>query len=238
VRSLAIVSLGFGAAGTRPTVSSSLLLIDDTIASDPAVDTVARRWSQIGFDAFRKDGFAPEAVVATTTEPLDGRESTVRNRPGRLTDLITQAQAREVKDAVVAVFNGGSVRIDDVIPAGPITEYDIIRVLPFGGKITGATLDGALLARVLDMGANNQGLGGYLHVWGAKYENGAWAVNGKPIEPAGRYRVALTDFLLSGGETNMGFLTRTNPGVHDVQEFRDIRRAVIEKLAATYAPAK
>jgi len=238
VRSLAIVSLGFGAAGTRPTVSSSLLLIDDTIASDPAVDTVARRWSQIGFDAFRKDGFAPEAVVATTTEPLDGRESTVRNRPGRLTDLITQAQAREVKDAVVAVFNGGSVRIDDVIPAGPITEYDIIRVLPFGGKITGATLDGTLLARVLDMGTNNQGLGGYLHVWGAKYENGAWAVNGKPIEPAGRYRVALTDFLLSGGETNMGFLTRINPGVHDVQEFRDIRRAVIEKLAATYAPAK
>jgi 5'-nucleotidase len=234
VRSLAIVSLGFGAAGTRPTVSTSLQLIDDTIASDPAVDTVARRWTQVGFDAFRKEGFAPDAVVATTTEPLDGRESTVRNRPDRLTDLITEAQAAEVKGAEVAVFNGGSVRIDDVIPAGPITEYDIIRILPFGGKITGATLDGALLARVLDMGVNNQGLGGYLHVWGAKYENGAWAVGGKPIDPSGRYRVALTDFLLSGGETNLGFLTRTNPGVRDVQEFRDIRRAVIEKLAAAY----
>jgi 5'-nucleotidase/UDP-sugar diphosphatase len=177
-------------------------------------------------------------VVATTSEPLDGRESTVRNRTGRLTDLITAAQAAEVPGAQLAVFNGGSVRIDDVIPAGPITEYDIIRVLPFGGKITGATLDGALLARVLDMGVNNQGLGGYLHVWGAKYENGAWMVQGKPLDPAGRYRVALTDFLLSGGETNLGFLTRTNPGVHDVQEFRDIRRAVIEKLTATYGNAR
>ena len=234
VRSLAIVALRFGAPGTRPAVSSSLKLIDDTIASDPAVDTVARRWTQVGFDAFRKEGFAPDAVVATTTEPLDGRESTVRNRAGRLTDLITEAQAAEVKGAAVAVFNGGSVRIDDVIPAGPITEYDIIRVLPFGGKITGATLDGALLARVLNMGANNQGLGGYLHVWGAKFQNGAWVVQGKPIDPAARYRVALTDFLLSGGETNLGFLTRTDPGVRDVQEFRDIRRAVIEKLAATY----
>jgi 5'-nucleotidase / UDP-sugar diphosphatase len=238
VRSLAIVSLTFGAAGTRPAVSSSLRLIDDTVASSPAVDTVARRWTQIGFDAFRKDGFAPEAVVATTTEPLDGRESTVRNRSGRLTDLITEAQAAEVKGAQVAVFNGGSVRIDDVIPPGPITEYDIIRVLPFGGKIAGATIDGALLARVLDMGVNNQGIGGYLHVRGAAFENGTWAVQGTPLDPEGRYRVALTDFLLSGGETNLGFLTRTNPGVHDVQEFRDIRRAVIEKLAATYGQPK
>ena len=238
VRSLAIVSMTFGAPGTRPSVSSSLKLIDETVAADPAVDQVAHRWTKIGFDAFRKEGFAPDAVVATITEPLDGRESTVRNRPGRLTDLITEAQAREVKDAVVAIFNGGSVRIDDVIPPGPVTEYDIIRVLPFGGKIVGATMDGALLARVLDMGVNNQGLGGYLHVWGATFENGAWAVQGKPIDPAGRYRVALTDFLLSGGETNLGFLTRTNPGVRDVQEFRDIRRAVIEKLAATYGSGR
>jgi 5'-nucleotidase / UDP-sugar diphosphatase len=238
VRSLAIVSLRFGAPGTRPAVSSTLQLIDDTIASDVTVDAVARRWTQVAFDAFRKDGFAPDAVVATTTEPLDGRESTVRNRAGRLTDLITQAQAAEVTGAQVAVFNGGSVRIDDVVPAGPITEYDIIRVLPFGGKIVGATLDGALLARVLDTGVNNQGIGGYLHVWGAKFENGAWAIGGTPIDPAGRYRVALTDFLLSGGETNLGFLTRTNPGVGDVQEFRDVRRAVIEKLAATYRSAK
>jgi 5'-nucleotidase / UDP-sugar diphosphatase len=238
VRSLAIVSMSFGAPGGRPTVSSTLQIIDDTIASAPAVDAVARHWAEVGFDAFRKEGFAPDAVVATTTEPLDGRESTVRNRAGRLTDLITQAQAAEVPGAEVAVFNGGSVRIDDVVPAGPVTEYDIIRVLPFGGKITGATLDGTLLARVLEMGVNNQGLGGYLHVWGATFENGGWRVQGRPIDPAARYRVAMTDFLLSGGEINMGFLTRTNPGVHDVQDFRDIRRAVIEKLAATYGAAK
>ena len=88
------------------------------------------------------------------------------------------------------------------------------------------------------MGVNNQGLGGYLHSRGAAFENGAWTVQGKPIDPAGRYRVAITDFLLSGGEINLGFLTRTNPGVRDVQELRDVRRAVIEVLAATYGAAK
>ena len=168
--------------------------------------------------------------MATSTEALDGRESTVRNRAGRLTDLIAAALAHEAKTADVALFNGGSVRIDDVLPPGPITEYDIIRILPFGGRVVKAELDGALLARVLDTGMNNQGLGGFLHVWGARHENGAWLVQGKPIDPARRYTVAMTDFLLSGGETNLGYLTRANPEVRDVEELRDIRRAVIEEL--------
>ena len=234
VRSLAIVSLTFGAPGARPVVSAQFQVIDHTIPSSAAVEQVAKRWTDIGFEAFRREGFTPEAVVATSTEDLDGRESTVRNRPGRLTDLIVAAIAREANTVDVALFNGGSVRIDDVVPAGPITEYDIIRILPFGGKIVTATFEGALLARVLDTGVNNQGLGGYLHPLGARWENGAWHVAGKPLDPAARYRVALTDFLLTGGEVNMGFLTRTNPQVHDVQDLRDIRRAVIEELARTY----
>ena len=35
----------------------------------------------------------------------------------------------------LAIFNGGSIRIDDVIPPGEVTEYDIIRTLPFGEAI-------------------------------------------------------------------------------------------------------
>ena len=234
VRSLAIVSLTFGAPGTRPVVATRLQVIDDTIAADPAVDAVARQWTERGFAAFRREGFAPEAVVATATEPLDGRESTVRNRAGRLTDVIVAALAREAGASDVALFNAGSVRIDDVVPPGPVTEYDVIRVLPYGGKVVTATFDGALLARVLDTGENNQGLGGYLHARGARRENGAWLVQGKPIDPAARYSVVLTDFLLTGGETNLAFLTRANPQVGGVRELRDIRRVVIEELGREY----
>lgn len=233
-RSIAIVTLTFGAPGTRPGIAVRLMPIDESVASAPDVDALARRWVERGFEAFRREGFAPEAVVAVSTEPLDGRESTVRNRAGRLTDLIAAALAREAGAADVAVFNGGSVRIDDVVPPGPITEYDIIRVLPFGGKSVKATLDGALLARVLDVGENNQGLGGYLHAWGARKEGGAWRVRGAAIDPAGRYVVAMPGFLLSGAETNLGFLTRAHPGVRDVQEMRDIRRSVIEELARAF----
>ena len=233
-RSLAIVTLRFAAPGTRPTVTTRMQLVDDSIPADQAVAAVADRWTEVGFAAFRKDGFTPERVIAVSDEPLDGLEATVRNRPGRLTALIAQAMQREAKGADAAVFNGGSVRIDDVLPAGPVTEYDILRILPFGGKVVAATLDGALLTRVLDIGVHNQGLGGYLHSAGITWENGVWQVGGKPVDPAGRYRVALTDFLLSGGEVNLGFLTRDNPQVRDVVELRDIRRVLIEELAAAW----
>jgi 5'-nucleotidase len=229
-RSLAIVSLTFGAPGTPPVVSSGLQPIDERVAFDPAVQARVQDWVQRGFDGFRRDGFTPEAVVAVTTDPLDGRESTVRNRSGKLTDLIAAAMAREGGDVDVAIYNAGSIRIDDVLPPGPITEYDVIRVLPFGGKVVKAELDGALLARVLDTGVNNEGTGGYLQTRGVRKEGGAWLVQSKPIDPSKRYRVAITDFLLTGGETNLGYLTRANPQVHDVVELRDMRRAVIEEL--------
>ena len=229
-RSVAIVTMSFAAPGARPVIAVRLQKIDETIASSPAVDAVARAWVDKAFAGFRREGFSPEAVVAISSVPLDGRESTVRNRPGALTDLIARALVREAGGVDVALFNGGSVRIDDVVPAGPVTEYDIIRILPFGGKVVRATLDGALLERVLQTGLDNEGLGGFLHMWGARREGSAWLVQGRAIEPTRRYSVALTDFLLSGGEANLGYLTRASAQVHDVRELRDIRRAVIEEL--------
>jgi 5'-nucleotidase len=234
VRSVAIVTMTFGAAATRPTVASHLQIIDASIPAWPSVEALAQRWTNVAFDGFRKDGFSPEVAVVTTDIALDGREATVRNRSGRLTDLIAAGLAREAGGVDVALMNGGSIRIDDVIPAGPITEYDIIRVLPFGGKVAKATFDGALLAKVLDTGLANKGVGGYLHTMGVTGTSGAWLVKGKAIDPAARYTVALPEFLLTGGEMNMGYLTRTNPGVRDVVELRDIRRVVIDELKATY----
>lgn len=232
-RSLAIAAMSFGAPGTRPTVTVRWQVMDERVAADPAVAALARRWTETGFAAFRSQGFAPEAVVATTNEALDGREATVRNRPGRLTDLIAQAIAR-AGQVDLALFNGGSVRIDDVLPAGPITEYDVIRVLPFGGKIVTADVDGALLAKVLDVGVANQGLGGYLHAWGIERGDAGWQAGGRPLRAGQRYRVAMTDFLLSGGEINLGFLKRDHPQVRDVRELGDIRKAVIAELARAY----
>lgn len=233
-RSLAVATLRFDGLGKRPSVDVRLVPIDAGIREKPAVAARVANWTQLGFAGFRQEGFEPDKVVANINEPLDGRESVVRNRAGRLTDLIVSAMAREAAPADVALFSGGSVRIDDVLPAGPLSEYDIIRVLPFGGRIVAATLEGALLGRVLEMGENNQGLGGYLHSWGTQRRSDGWHIGDKPLDPAARYRVALTEFLLTGGEVNMSFLTRNNPQVHDLHELRDIRRVLIDELKANY----
>ena len=234
VRSLAVVSMAFGAKGSRPTVSARLQIIDDTVKPLPVVDALVKKWTDAAFDAFRKEGIAPENRVVTLTEPRDGRESVTRNREGKLTQIIANAMQHEA-GADVGIFNGGSVRIDDVLPPGPISEYDIIRVLPFGGKVLKVSMDGALISRVLDTGLGNQGTGGYLHSSdGMTRDSNGWALNGVRIDPAKTYTVGISDFLMTGGETNLAYLTRTAAGVHKVDELRDARRAVIEELKRIY----
>jgi 5'-nucleotidase len=219
VRTVAVVTLRIPRRGARPVVSARLERIDDSMPEGPRTKAEVRKWTELGFEGFRKDGFDPAVTVTTITAPLDGREAAVRNGPTALTALITEAMRREA-GTPIAIFNGGSIRIDDVLPPGPVTQYDVIRVLPFGGAVVKVTMTGALLARVLQIGEQNQGTGGFLHVVGVP----------SSIDPAARYTLAISDFLLTGGEANLGFLTRQNPEISDIAEFRDIRMALIDEL--------
>ncbi len=235
VRSLAVLSMTFP-EGQRAKVNVRLEPITDAVAEETTVAAEVTRWTDTAFAAFRQDGFTPDRVIATLTTSLDGREATVRNRPGNMTDTITAALASEAGAVDVAIMNGGSIRIDDELPAGPVTEYDVIRVLPFGGNIVSLTMGGSLLARVLDVGVTNQGTGGFLHARGVTRQGNRWMVQGKPLNPSLRYSVVTTDFLMSGRETNLDFLTRTHPLVRDVKDLRDIRLALIAELAKQYPP--
>jgi 5'-nucleotidase / UDP-sugar diphosphatase len=228
-RSIAVVTMRIGATGTRPEVSVRFDSLDARVALQPRTEAVVRRWMDAGIAAFKRDGLVPEAVVAVVPIALDGREGTVRRRSGELTSLIAEAMRRETQ-ADIGILNGGTVRIDDVLRPGPVRQYDVIRVLPFGGKVLRATVDGALLARLLDMGVQNIGIGGFLHPTGVTREGSTWVVNGRPLDPAAAYTIGVPEFLLTGGETRMDFLVRTNPQVRDVQEFRDIRVVVMDEL--------
>jgi 5'-nucleotidase len=218
VRTVAVVTLRVAKKGARPTVSARLQLIDDRLKEGPKTAAEVKKWVDLAYAGFRADGFEPSLLVGRTDDPLDGRESAVRNHSTNLTDLILYAMRHEAATDT-AILNGGSIRIDDVLPAGPVTQYDVIRVLPFGGKVVKATFTGALLSRVLQIGAQNIGTGGFLHYAGTT-----------PIDPAARYPLAIPEFLLTGGEANLGFLTRQNPEISDITELRDIRMAVIDEL--------
>ena len=61
-------------------------------------------------------------------------------------------------------------------------------------------MKGMLLQQILQASEKNKGTGGYLQ-YGPILT----------IDTARTYRVALSDFLLTGGETNLGFLNKGNP---------------------------
>lgn len=213
-------------------LESRLQPITDKIPEEPKTAAVVEEWTQQGFDGFRADGFKPEQVVATTTETLDGREVSVRNYSTNLTDLIAQSMVQEVENADLAIFNSGSIRIDDQLPPGEITEYDVIRIMPFGGKILAVNLKGDLLKQVLDQGQANRGTGGYLQTANVTKGKGSntWLIKGKPLEANRIYLTAINDFLMSGKEQGLNFLSFQNPGAEKVAEKQDVRFALIREL--------
>jgi 5'-nucleotidase len=80
-------------------------------------------------------------------------------------------------------------------------------------------MKGALLTQVLEAGQKNIGLGGFLDYSAfVSYDEATkrWSIKGQPIEEEKTYKVALLDFLLTGGEVNLGFLTKSNPGITKV----------------------
>ncbi|MFN3597086.1 MAG: bifunctional metallophosphatase/5'-nucleotidase [Rubricoccaceae bacterium] len=225
-----------GVVGTE----HELVFIDETIPEDAAVAAEVARWVEAGFAGFRADGFEPTRRVATLPEPLDGREATVRNRPAPLAALIAEGFYRAARadgaPAEAAVFNGGSIRIDDVLTPGVFTEYDAIRVLPFGGEVVSVRLPGALLARVLAQGLANVGTGGYLQTHGlALGEDGRWRIGGQPLDPDRVYTIATSDFLVSGRETGLGYFNAaSNPDVTITGRHGDVRRALILEVVRRY----
>ncbi len=215
-------------------INSRLQPVTDQIPEDANVAKIVQEWVNIGFKAFRDSGFVPEQVIATTKVPLDGLEASVRNQSTALTELVAQGMLREVKDADIAIFNGGAIRVDDVITPGAITQYDVIRIMPFGGKVLAVEITGELLKRVLDQGQANKGSGGYLQTANISKDaaKNIWLIKGKPLDLNRTYKVAINDFLVSGKEQGLDFLNLRQPGIKLMEEKRDIRFVIIDQMQA------
>ena len=193
------------------TVKSELRRVTASIADEPATAAVIAKWEKIRNESLASSGFESSKIVTTLPEPLDCREVIVRHSQCKAGELITQAMlaaARTQPDC--ALLNSGSIRVDDMLQS-PVTEFDIVRMLPFGGSIVEVEMRGALLRKTLEAGIKNKGNGGYLQ-WGRirQERSGQWLIAEKPLDDGKIYRVVLPEFLLSGSEQNMGFLKATS----------------------------
>jgi 5'-nucleotidase/UDP-sugar diphosphatase len=112
---------------------------NDTVVPDPTmqamvVDPVATYVAALG-----------EAVIGSSEVDLDGRRSSVRSMESNEGNLIAdslkwQAEQLAVDYGVpqpdVALQNGGGIRNNTIIPAGPITELDTFDMVPFANFVS------------------------------------------------------------------------------------------------------
>ncbi len=144
-----------------------LITIDRRIPFEPKTQAIVRAWTD---SAVKRLG--PERVIATTTFALDARDEVNRARESPLGDIVTDA-VRLGTGADVAIMNSGTMRIDDVIPAGPITNYQIqsIFLFPDESRMVTFHLTGARLREILEHGVaqGSVGKGPYLQVSGVKF---------------------------------------------------------------------
>jgi 2',3'-cyclic-nucleotide 2'-phosphodiesterase (5'-nucleotidase family) len=233
-----MVNLQLNKKKNKRKVWTKLEALNESVLLDSATNVVVQKWNSIAEQNYASLGFDAKKVMINKGEPYEGRETEVRSRPTNLTKLIVASIKDAVPQAEIVVMNGGSIRVDDVVQL-PISQYDILRSLPFGGALSEADMKGSLVIKMLEAGRKNIGIGGFLHYnENLVFANDRWSLNGQPIDPAKTYHVALPEFLLSGKEANMDFLVANNidvvkvyPAATSKEDARsDIRLAVVRYL--------
>ena len=147
--------------------NDELIKIDKKLPFEPATQSVVTAWN----DSILKR-LGPERAIATTTFPLDGRDAVNRAKESALGDLVTDAM-RIGTSADAAVMNARTMRVDDILATGPITNYQLESIFLFGDetRIMTFPITGARLREILEHGvaAGSVGKGPYLQVSGLKY---------------------------------------------------------------------
>lgn len=234
-KSLYIHTLTYNKNTKKLKIDSYLMPIDNRTASKPEVAAIVSKWNVILDSKIKEVIEDPNEIIYKSDIPLDGTDSANRGIQTNLGDLLTASMAFSFNERVDgAIVNGGSIRIDDMLP-NEVTSLDIFRVLPFGGSVIRVDITGRLLIDVLDFGKSQGGTGAYLQRYNIiESDIAGWMINRNPIRVKDTYSIAMSDFLLKGFD--IPFLTEDNPGVLKVykplpsEPASDIRKAVIVYL--------
>lgn len=189
-----------------------LLTVDKNVEEDPAA----------------KDMLAPynaeleemkQQVIGMAAVALDGDRKNVRSKETNLGNLIADgmlARAKELKNADIALMNGGGIRAS--IDQGDITMGELRTVMPFGNTlfvldVTGQQLkdgleNGISGAKLADLPGKFPQVAGMKFKWDPKQPEGS-KVYGIQIKREGRYepldlretyRLATNSFVANGGD--------------------------------------
>ncbi len=228
----------------QTSIKSELVQVDSKIQEDPEVAQIVKKWTDIADNSFRAAGFSPDETVVELKEVLDGRSAVIRLQQNNLGSVISKSIAAVAKQTVYCTFfNSGSVRIHDQVK-GTLTQADVVRILPYGGKLFEMDIKGSELKKVLYAGLLSKGRGGYLQWDKISYNDAdkSFKINNLALDENKNYHIITNDFLISGKETNFEFFVESNPNIsnikkpdpNDATDLRnDIRKAFIAYLKKT-----
>jgi 5'-nucleotidase / UDP-sugar diphosphatase len=150
--------------------------------------------------------------IATLGAPLDSRTGVIRTQETAIGNLIADA-IRSATGAQLAITNAGGIRANKQYPAGhKLTRRDVLSELPFGNATSMVEITGKDVKDAIENGLRDapQGSGRFPVVSGLTFEADlkqpqgsrvtSVKVDGKEIDPAGKYTVATNNFMLTGGD--------------------------------------
>jgi len=113
---------------------------------------------------------------------------------------------RAAVSADVAIQNPGGLRAE--LDAGPVTVRDVFEIMPFDNQIVVVHLTGAQLRSALEQGISSRScpqVSGVRMRFDRERASGQRLVSieladGRPLDPAAVYRVAVNDFMYQGGD--------------------------------------
>lgn len=211
------------------------VVLDATMPKDREVDARVQAW--LGELATKLGG---NETIGVTKNLLEGVEPAVRGRETALGNLLTDV-AREQMATDVGVMNGGGIRINDNIPPGPITRYDMEGIFYFDNRLIAVPVTGRQL---LDMLRNSVsrvdfGDGRFLQVSGMSFtyrkRDGKWTVDatdvkvaGAPLDLTRTYSLATNDFVYTRGAEDgyTLFSDATRPAKIHTSREADYRKTV------------
>lgn len=190
--------------GRLNSIDWQIIPVNDSIPDDPAFAPVTAKYKDL------IDKLAER--VGATAVTLDALSLSVRTKETNLGNFIADAY-RNAVGADAAIVNGGSIRADLTYNPGPLTKRDVLSILPFNNpivkiRVSGKTLLEALEHSVARSREDNEP-GRFPQVSGIRFAFDTSrpagsriveaTINGKPIDPAGSYTLATSDFLVSRG---------------------------------------
>jgi 5'-nucleotidase/UDP-sugar diphosphatase len=197
----------------RLRIYSTLAQVSPEVPDEEKTAAVANYWFNLCMAGFQALGYQPSQTVSCLPEgvELDGRSEAIETSQTSLTDATCNSMvyATSASGTTIGVFNSGTIRIDDILPS-TITEYDILRTLPYGDNIIVLSVPGQILAQVLTTSLSFKGTGIFLSYCRVQTLDGGstWSVDGSNIATNGiNYTIATLDFARQNTGLNNGNVT-------------------------------